>query len=140
MKLRRMILVGLLFVCILPLISCSGGIKGDEAKAVIRDFFDAVVSEDYAKAEGLFHPHRTQDPEEFFAYVEKETALDFQKGIEIQRYTGFSTAWYDSEVGGSKYELSMITKVGEQAVEFEIEIVKNDAGFGIYDLDLDTTP
>ncbi len=28
----------------------------------------------------------------------------------------------------------------KSAVEFEIQIVKNESGFGIYNLDLDTTP
>ena len=45
---------------------------------------------------------------------------------------------YDSTVNGSTYELTMRTKVGDKTVKFTIEIVKNENGYGIYNLDLDT--
>ena len=140
MKLKSIVWIGLILACILSFASCSGGIKGEEAKAHINHFFDAVSAEDYEKAETLLHPQRPYDLEEFFRNAEKETGIDFGQGIEIRRYTGFSFAYYDSEVAGSTYELTMDATVGEQAVEFEIEIVKNESGFGIYNLDLDTTP
>ena len=140
MKLKHILCVAVILPCILSFVSCSGGIKGDEAKAHINNFFDAIAAEDYGKAETLLHPHRPYDLEEFFLNAEKETGIDFQAGITIERYTSFSSVYYDSEVMGSNYELTMDTTVGEKAVEFEIEIVKNESGFGIYNLDLDTTP
>ncbi|MBQ3490660.1 MAG: hypothetical protein IJA86_08730 [Clostridia bacterium] len=124
--------------CLLSLASCSGGIKGDEAKAFIRDFFDAVVAEDYSKAETFLHPERPADLEKFFLNIEDLENLDFQAGITIERYTGVSVSYYDSTVDGSTYELTMRTKVGEETVKFTIEIVKNENGYGIYNLDVDT--
>ena len=124
------------FVC--SLASCGNGIKGDEAKALINDFFAAIVAEDYDKAESFLHPERPADLEAFLLNVEQEENVDFQAGIEIEKYTGFSTAMYDSKVNGSTYELTMRTKVGDKTVKFTIEIVKNENGYGIYNLDLDT--
>ena len=123
--------------CVFSLASCKGGIKGDEAKAHINEFFAAVADEDYDKAESLLHPERPADLEEFFSGVEEAKDIDFQEGIEIEKYTGFSSAFYDSTVGGSTYGLTMKTMVGEKEVKFTIEIVKNEAGFGIYNLDID---
>ena len=124
------------FVC--SLASCGNGIKGDEAKAYINDFFAAIVAEDYDKAESLLHPERPADLETFLLNVENEENVDFQEGIEIKKYTGFSSSFYDSTVDGSTYELTMRTKVGNKTVKFTIEIVKNENGYGIYNLDLDT--
>ena len=124
------------FVC--SLASCGNGIKGEEAKAFINDFFVAIVSEDYDKAESFLHPERPADLETFLLNVEKEENVDFQAGIEIEKYTGFSSSLYDSTVDGSTYELTMRTKVGDKKVIFTIEIVNNENGYGIYNLDLDT--
>ena len=122
--------------CIFSMASCKGGIKSAEAKAHIDEFFAAVVDEDFDKAESLLHPERPADLEEFCLGVEEAKEIDFQEGIEIVKYTGFSSAFYDSSVGGSTYGLTMKTMVGEKEVRFTIEIVKNEAGFGIYNLDI----
>ena len=130
------IMIACLFVS--SLVSCGNGIKGDEAKAFINDFFAAIVAEDYDKAEGFLHPERPADLEAFLQNVEKQANVDFQAGIEIEKYTGFSSSLYDSSVDGSTYELIMRAKVGDKQVRFTIEIVKNEIGYGIYNFDIDT--
>ena len=129
------IMIACLFVS--SLVSCGNGIKGDEAKAFINDFFAAIVAEDYEKAESFLHPERPADLEAFLQNVEKQANVDFQAGIEIEKYTGFSSSLYDSSVDGSTYELIMRAKVGDKQVRFTIEIVKNEIGYGIYNLDID---
>lgn len=128
----------MLILCssIFLLSSCKGGIQSSEAKAHINEFFTAIVDEDYSKAETLLHPERPAELESFFLSIEEEKGVDFQEGIEIEKYTGFSSSFYDSTVNGSTYELTMQTKVGEKTIVFTIEIVKNEAGYGIYNLDL----
>ena len=130
------IMIACLFVS--SLVSCGNGIKGDDAKAFINDFFAAIVAEDYDKAEGFLHPERPADLEAFLQNVEKQANVDFQAGIEIEKYTGFSSSLYDSSVDGSTYELIMRAKVGDKQVRFTIEIVKNEIGYGIYNFDIDT--
>lgn len=134
------IIVAIMIACLFvsSLVSCGNGIKGDEAKAFINDFFAAIVAEDYDKAEGFLHPERPADLEAFLQNVEKQANVDFQAGIEIENYTGFSSSLYDSSVDGSTYELIMRAKVGDKQVRFTIEIVKNEIGYGIYNFDIDT--
>ena len=135
---RNILLISIACICVFSFVSCGNGIKGDEAKAFINDFFVAIVAEDYDKAESFLHPERPADLETFLLSVEKEENVDFQAGIEIEKYTGFSSSLYDSTVDGSTYELTMRTKVGDKKVIFTIEIVDNENGYGIYNLDLDT--
>ena len=134
---RNVLILVICCCCVGSLVSCSKGIGGDEAKSIIGDFFAAVVAENYDKAKTFLHPERPAELEAFFLSVEKDKNIDFQAGIEIEKYMGFSSSYYDSTVGGSTYELSMRTKIGDKTVKFTIEIVKNKNGCGIYNLDLD---
>lgn len=117
---------------------CSGGISGDDAKAHINSFLDAVEADDYEKAATFLHPDRPTDLQVFFGNLESRENLDFSSGIAIERYSGFSSSYYDSTVDGSRYALDMEVKVGTEEIEMEIEIVSNDNGYGIYNLDVDT--
>ena len=130
------LLLALVFM-LFSLVSCSGGIDTDEAKAFIGDFFEAVADGDYEKAETFLHPERSSDLDMFFSAVESSEGLDFQEGIVIEKYVGFSYTYYSTVIGGSAYELTMETKVGEREVGFVIEIVQNDNGYGIYHLDIE---
>ena len=110
----------------------------DEAKAMLNDFLATIEAEDYEAAQALLHPDRPADLEDFLLGVEQEQGLDFQTGIEIEKYTHFASSFYDSTVGGSRYELTARTTVGEREVFFTVELVKNDNGYGIYNFNLDT--
>ncbi len=135
-SLQNVVFTIVLCSLIFLLSSCNGGIDSSEAKAHINEFFTAIVDEDYKKADTLLHPELSIDLETFFENAEKENCVDFQDGIEIEKYTGFSSALYDSIVNGSMYELTMKTMVGEKAVEFTVKIVSNETGYGIYNFDL----
>lgn len=136
--LQNMIFCIVLCASVFLLASCSRGLRGAEVKAHINEFFAAIVAENYSKAEDLLHPECPADLKNFFNDMEEAKSIDFQEGIKIEEYSGFSSALYDSTVGGSIYELTMKTTVGKKNVEFTIQVVKNEAGFGIYHLDLNT--
>lgn len=125
----------LLTVMVLTLASCSGGIKGDEAKAHINSFLDAIEAEDYKAAEELLHPERPGDIEEFIETTESDMGLDFSS-ITVNKYTNFRSSYYDSTVAGSAYVLVMEVDLSGTTVKIEAEVVKNDAGFGIYNFDV----
>lgn len=135
---RNMLIAIICCFSILSFASCNGGIDKDEAKSFINDFFEAIVAEDYEKAETFLHPERPADLEKFLLNVEQTQNLDFQAGIEIDRYTGFSSAYYDSTVDGSTYELTMRTNICENTVRITVEIVQNENGYGIYNFVIDT--
>ena len=134
--LRNILFCVALSACVFLLASCGGGIKGADAKAHIQEFFAAIGSEDYSKANSLLHPERPADLKSFFESIEAAKSIDFQEGIQIKRYTGFSSAVYDGTVKGATYALTMQVTVGNKNTEFTIEIVRNDAGFGIYNIHL----
>ena len=133
---KKILLTTLACLCLFSFASCGNGIKGDEAKAFINDFFEEVVAEDYEKAEEFLHPERPADLKTFFLDAEEDEEIDFQAGIEVEKYTNFSSSLYDSTVDGSTYELTMRTNVDGKKVNFTIEIVKNENGYGIYNLSL----
>ena len=138
-RILQIIALVLCCLCVFPLTSCKGAIKGDEAKEYINEFLNAIEAEDFEAAEEMLHPERPGDLEVFFANVEGKMGVDFQGGIEIEKYTGFRSSFYDSSIDGSSYELTFRAKVGDgdKVVTFTIEIVKNDNGYGIYNLELD---
>jgi len=114
---------------------CAGGIQGDEAKAHINLLLEAIEVRDYEAAALLLHPERPTDLKKYFEKLENETGLDFSS-IQIERYTGFTSSLYDSRVNGSAYSLSMKGLVNGKPIHMKIEIVRNDRGYGIYNLDI----
>lgn len=125
-------------VLLLSLCACSGGISVDEAQATVKDFFNAIANEEYDAAESLLHPDRPADIEEYILAIEKDLGIDFSQGIDIEKYTGYSSYLHDSSVGGSIYGLTMEISVEDTTLVCSIETVRNDNGYGIYNFVLDT--
>ena len=125
-------------LCMFSFTSCVESMIQDKEKAFINDFFAAISDENYSEAETFLHPERPADLETFFLNVEDKTDIDFQNGIEIEKYTGVSSAKYDSTVNGSTCEITLRANVGNEKVTFIIEIVNNDNGYGIYNLDVES--
>ena len=136
--LKSIFLTVAVFICASFLVSCSDVIGRDDVKAYVSDFLDAVAAEDYERAETLLHPDRPADLKTFFRNIEREEGIDFQSGIEVEKYTGVSSSYYDSTVDGSRYEITMRAIVENKDVQFTIELVKNENGHGIYNLNVDT--
>jgi hypothetical protein len=116
--------------------ACSGGISGDDAKSFVNDFLSTVADGDYAKAESFLHPDRPADLQNFFESIEKEKNVDFSI-IKFERYTGFESSVYNSAVDGSMYSIEMDISVSDRAADLEVELVRNDNGYGIYEIDID---
>ena len=117
--------------------SCSGGVSKNEAIACIEQFWNAVVIEDYEAADALLHPDYPLDVPEYLSSIEAKHGVDFQSGVCIEKYTGFSSAYYLSDVKGSQYELTMRAEIGTTDARFVISVVRNDNGFGIYHIKID---
>ena len=135
---KKYIALFLLLLFALTLVSCGENkISGKEAKEQVNTLLDYVKAENFENAQTLVHPNRPIDFKSYFNGKEIEYNVDFQSGIEIKRYTGFSSALYDSEVDGGKYELDMDILVSGRELELSVELVRNDRGYGIYDIDID---
>ncbi len=134
-KLQKSVLSLLLLILLsFSLVSC---IDGDVARGTIADFLQAVENDDLAAAATYLHPERPADLSAYFAKIESEQGVDFSAGIEILRYTNVHTSHYDSSVGGSAYKTSFTAKIGDRDAVIMIELVDNDKGYGIYNLDMD---
>lgn len=116
--------------------ACSGGISGDDAKSFVNDFLSTVADGDYAKAESFLHPDHPADLQKFFESIEQEKNVDFSI-IKFEKYTGFESSVYNSAVDGSMYSIEMDISVSDRAADLEVELVRNDNGYGIYEIDID---
>ena len=135
MKTKSIILIVLALALCFSLVACK--IDKDEAKETTEEFILAIENGDFEKAKTYLHPEKPLDLENYFNGIEDRAGVDFQNGIEIKRYTEYSSSLYDSEVDGADYELEMNVIVDSIAFEISIEIVKNDLGYGIYDIEVD---
>ena len=140
MKRFKIILPIILLLLVSLLTSCENAVSSDEAKKQALEMFECIEKDLYEDAANLMHPSRQATAEFLQSYIEdieKETGADFSNGIEIDRQIGFSSSLYDSEVKGSRYEIEYVVKIGEYRFEADIEVVRNDDGFGIYDIEFD---
>lgn len=128
--------VALIFVAALVLFCFASCIEKDTARATISDFLTSVEAEDYDTAVSLLHPDCGVDLKEYFEQMERENDVDFGAGIEILYYSGFKSSEYLSTVKGSFYSTTFRAKIGDREVSFLMELVDNDAGYGIYNMNV----
>ena len=118
--------------------ACGSGISGKEAKACADEFFNYISEEKYTEAQALFHPDIVIDGhlENLFLHIKDSTGADIKNGFSV-KYTGFQSSLYDTEYGGSHYALDGIIEIDGQPFELEIEFIKRNEAFGIYNFDID---
>ena len=114
------------------LIGCSAGISGEAARLQIDGFFTAVSAGDLEEAQRCVHPSTAIDVRDFLESEEARLGVEFDDGIEVKEYTGFSSSVYDSKYKGSQYTLHMKVTVGAKEIRSSVTVVSNDKGMGIY--------
>ena len=129
--------LALLLTAAVCLASCSGGVSRDEATEITNAYFAAMVAEQYEEAAALFHPATSMTAELMESTTETlrtEMGADFDEGVSIERYVGMKSAYYDSNFGGSVYELTMEVKVGAKTLTVTTEVVRTDEGYGLWNV------
>ena len=124
-----------LLLLLASLTACSGGVTREETQAASEALFAALSNADYEAVSAMFHPDKTVSTDKLSSYCEMlvtDYGVDLTEGATIERYTGMKSAYYDSEVRGSLYELVMDVKVGEITAVFRVQVVRSDTGFGIW--------
>ena len=119
------------------LTSCSGGFTSTEANTMIEDFLSKISAEDYEGAKALVHPSYKEDLESYIKICEKAGGFDCSDGFEIQEYTNTSYSKNNEAVGGAAYSTTFNAALGFKLVKVTVEIVKNDAGYGIYTFNIE---
>ncbi len=125
----------MLVLCVF-LVGCAG-IKREEAKELAESFLGAVESGDFADAESYLHPDRRMNLAAYFDGIEAREQINLQNGIQINRNIEYSFSGYEREVDGSECELEMTVLVDGVAFELQLTIVKNDRGYGIYQIEFE---
>lgn len=127
----------ILLTAVGSLSACSGGVSRDEAKEITDAYFTAMAAENYEEAAALFHPATSMTAELMESTAETlrtEMGADLADGVTIQRYTSMKSAYYDSNVGGSIYELTMKVTVGDKTLYITTETVRTDEGYGLWNV------
>lgn len=139
-NIMKKLVICVMLATLLLFTSCGSGISSDEAKNTLNDFVTCISQERYDDAVQLMHPSLGTTAEylsSFITTVELGEGVDFSSGVEILGYDGFSSSLYNSQVDGARYELECNARIGLHRCEITIEIVKNDAGYGIYNFEVD---
>ena len=124
-------------LCLLltSLTACSGGVTREEAKTAMDSLLTALGNENYAEAAALYHPDAAMTEELLAAFAEQvktKVGIDLSEGATVEKITGISSSYYDSNVGGSRYELTAKIQAGDKTASLTVEVVRNDKGYGIF--------
>jgi hypothetical protein len=124
-----------LVICLFAAVLCSCGdrLKNVDAKKTFAEFLEAVESEDYEEAEEYLHPSYPGVLDLVFEMIEIREGIDFQKSIDIEKFSSTSYSYYDSKYDGSQCSFKVKAKVSGVAVIIEATVVDNDSGYGVYD-------
>ncbi len=133
-RINRIVCLALV-ICFLAAVLCSCGdrLKIVDAKKTFVEFLEAVESEDYEGAEEYLHPSYPGVLDLVFEMIEIREGIDFQKSIDIEKFSSISYSYYDSKYGGSQCSFEVKAKVSDVPVIMEVTVVDNDSGYGVYD-------
>ena len=132
---RILSVLAALLLFITSLTACSGGVTREETKTAMDSLLTALAKEDYAEAAALYHPDAAMTEELLSAFAEQvktKVGIDLTEGASVERTTNMRSAYYDSNVGGSRYELTAKIKAGDKTATLTVEVVRNDKGYGIF--------
>ncbi|MBQ7910635.1 MAG: hypothetical protein IJ363_07615 [Clostridia bacterium] len=132
---RILSVLAALLLLITSLTACSGGVTREEAKTAMDSLLTALDNENYAEAAALYHPDAAMTEELLAALAEQvktKVGIDLTEGATVEKITGISSSYYDSTVGGSRYELTAKIKAGDKTASLTVEVIRNDRGYGIF--------
>ena len=135
---RILSVLAALLLLITSLTACSGGITREEAKTAMDALLTALDNEDYAEAVALYHPDAAMTEELLAAFAEQvktKVGIDLTEGATVEKITGISSSYYDSTVGGSRYELTAKIQAGDKTASLTVEVIRNDRGYGIFQVE-----
>ena len=127
-----------LLLLLASLTACSGGITREEAKTAMDSLLSALDNENYAEAAALYHPDAAMTEDLLAAFAEQvktKVGIDLTEGAVVEKITGMSSSYYDSNVDGSFYALTARIKAGDKTADLTVEVIRNDRGYGIFQVE-----
>ena len=128
---KKTISILLLAVMVLSLAGCQGGVDAEQANAEVAAFFDAAIAGDYEAAKAYLHPSNA----DILLYSFR--SYNIPKDATVTDATNFSWSWYDGSVGGSQYTKEYTLTAGDATWNVSVQVVQNEAGYGIYSLNIE---
>ena len=135
---RILSVLAALFLLLASLTACSGGITREEAKTAMDSLLSALDNENYAEAAALYHPDAAMTEDLLIAFAEQvktKVGIDLTEGAVVEKITGMSSSFYDSNVDGSRYALTAKIKAGDKTADLTVEGIRNDRGYGIFQVE-----
>lgn len=124
-----------LLLLLASLTACSGGVTREETQTAMDSLLSALDNENYAEAAALYHPDAAMSEDLLAAFAEQvktKVGIDLTEGAVVEKITGISSSYYDSNVDGSRYALTAKIKAGDKTARLTVEVVRNDRGYGIF--------
>ena len=138
---RILSVLAALLLLLTSLTACEGGVTREEARGAMDALLTALDNEDYAEAAALYHPDAAMTEELLAAFAEQvktKVGIDLTEGATVEKITGISSSYYDSNVGGSRYELTAKIQAGDKTASLTVEVIRNDKGYGIFKVECNT--
>ena len=135
---RILSVLAALFLLLASLTACSGGVTREETKTAMDALLTALDNENYAEAAALYHPDAAMTEELLAAFAEQvktKVGIDLTEGAVVEKITGMSSSYYDSNVDGSRYALTARIKAGDKTADLTVEVIRNDRGYGIFQVE-----
>lgn len=136
---KKFLSIVLVLVLAFSLAACSGGISREKAKTDIEAFWTAIRSENFDSGVNYLHPDHPGNAFElrcFIRELEQREGVLFSSMV-IEKYTGFQSSLYNTEVGGSEYSLTMNVSVSGKQGKITTALAKNDNGYGIHKIEIE---
>ena len=135
---RILSVLAALFLLLASLTACSGGITREEAQTAMDALLTALDNENYAEAAALYHPDAAMTEDLLAAFagqIKTKVGIDLTEGAVVEKITGMSSSYYDSNVDGSRYVLTARIKAGDKTASLTVEVIRNDRGYGIFQVE-----
>ena len=135
---RILSVLAALFLLLASLTACSGGVTREETKTAMDSLLSALDNENYAEAAALYHPDAAMTEDLLAAFagqIKTKVGIDLTEGAVVEKITGMSSSYYDSNVDGSRYALTARIKAGDKTADLTVEVIRNDRGYGIFQVE-----
>ena len=131
---RKIALILFILIGIFLLTSCGNTVSTSEAKKYTTDFLEAIVANEYEKAEEFLHPDAKEDEDVIEDFVKQLTDNNIILSGDVTdlKTTSINVAPYTSEHKGSSCKIGGTVKVGGVTYNFICLVVNNKAGKGIF--------
>lgn len=108
---------------------------GNQYEDTVEEFVLCIEEERFEDAVGLMHPECAVTADEvssYFALLEKETSIKFAGDFKITEYEIEDFEDEEATIDGEYTKASGEAESDGEEFTFEIKLVENDNGYGIY--------